>query len=60
MEIDVKEQEDKLRAELAQLQGQLQQVEQARNNLIINIAKKSGALELLQGLDTKGQDNEQE
>ena len=51
MELNVKEQTEKLNAELAQLQQQLQQVEQARNNLTAAILKKAGALELLQSLD---------
>ena len=58
MEIDIKEQQDKLRAEVAQLTGQLQQIDnqiaqlnQARNNQVGEILKKQGALELLQSLD---------
>ncbi len=51
MELNVKEQTEKLQGEITQLQAQLQQVEQARNNVIIAIAKKSGALELLQNLN---------
>lgn len=51
MELNVKEQTEKLQAEIGQLQAQLQQVEQARNKLTAAILKKAGALELLQGLN---------
>lgn len=51
MELNVKEQTEKLQAEMTQLQTQLQQIEQARNNVIIAIAKKQGFLEGLQGLN---------
>lgn len=60
MEIDIKEQQGKLQAEIAQLTGQLQQLDnqiaqfqQARNNQVAAILKKQGALELLQNLDDK-------
>ena len=58
MEIDIKEQQDKLRAEVAELTGQLQQIDnqiaqlnQAKNNQVALILKKQGALELLQSLN---------
>ena len=58
MEIDIKEQQDKLRAEVAELTGQLQQLDnkiaqldQAKNNQVALILKKQGALELLQSLN---------
>ena len=57
MELNVKEQTEKLQAEIAQLTGQLQQLDnqlaqlqQAKNNQIAEILKKQGALELLQRL----------
>lgn len=60
MEVDIKEQDAKLKAELAQLQGQLNQVnqqiiqfQQQANNLTALVLKKMGALELLQSLDDK-------
>lgn len=43
MELDVKEQTEKLEAEIAQL-------EQVKNNVVVAILKKAGALELLQSL----------
>ena len=58
MEIDIKEQQDKLRAEVAELTGQLQQIDnqiaqlnQAKNNQVAVILKKQGALEVLESLD---------
>lgn len=58
MEIDIKEQQDKLRGEVAELTGQLQQIDsqiaqlnQARNEQVALILKKQGALELLQSLN---------
>ena len=51
MELNVKEQTDKLQAELIQLTAQLQQVEQAKNNVVAAVLKKQGALELLQSLN---------
>ena len=58
MEIDIKEQQDKLRAEVAELTGQLQQLDnqviqlqQAISNLMVAKFKKQGALELLQSLN---------
>ena len=58
MEIDIKEQQDKLRAEIAELTGQLQQLDsqiaqlnQAKNNQVALILKKQGALELLESLN---------
>ena len=60
MEIDIKEQTEKLQSEIAQLTGQLQQLDnqiaqfqQARNNQVAIILRKQGALELLQSLDSK-------
>jgi len=60
MEIDVKKQEVAIREELAQLQGQLNQVnqqiaqfQQQANNLTALVLKKMGALELLQSLGDK-------
>ena len=57
MEIDIKEQQDKLRAEVAKLTGELQQLDnqmaqlnQAKNEQVALILKKQGALELLQSL----------
>ena len=59
MELNVKEQTEKLQAELAQATRQLQQVDnqmaqlqQARNIQVNTILKKQGALELLQSLNT--------
>ena len=58
MELNVKEQTEKLQAEITQLTGQLQQLDnqiaqaqQVRNNQVAVILKKQGALELLQNLD---------
>ena len=58
MEIDIKEQQDKLRAEVAELTGQLQQLDnqiaqlnQAKNTQVALILKKQGALELLESLN---------
>ena len=58
MELNVKEQTEKLQEEIAQLTGQLQQLDgqiaqfqQARNNQVTVILKKQGALELLQNLN---------
>ena len=66
MEIDIKEQQDKLRAEVAELTGQLQQLDnqiaqlnQAKNTQVALILKKQGALELLESLNgAKPQDND--
>lgn len=51
MELDTKKEIEKLQAEIAQLQNQLNQVEQNRTNLTTVIVKKMGALEMLQGLE---------
>ena len=58
MELNVKEQTEKLQGEIAQLTRQLQQVEnqiaqlqQAKNIQVTAILKKQGALELLQSLE---------
>ena len=58
MELNIKEQTEKLQAEITQLTGQLQQIDsqmaqlqQAKNNQVAVILKKQGALELLQGLE---------
>ena len=51
MELNVKEQTEKLEAEIKELQAQLQQVEQAKNNVVAAILKKQGALELLNSLN---------
>ena len=58
MELNVKEQTEKLQGELAQATRQLQQVDnqmaqlqQAKNNQVAVILKKQGALELLNSLD---------
>ncbi len=60
MELNVKEQTEKLQAELAQMTRQLQQVDnqmaqlqQARNIQVNTILKKQGALELLQSLSVE-------
>lgn len=60
MEIDVKEQTTKLQMEIAELTGELQQINsqldqlnQAKNNQIALILKKQGALEMLNNLDGK-------
>ena len=60
MDINIKEQTEKLQTEMATLTGQLQQIDneiarfqQARNNQVALILKKQGALELLQELDKK-------
>lgn len=58
MEIDIKEQSEKLQNELNQLQVQLQQIEQVRNNTINAILKTSGAIELLQKLEKEKKDGE--
>ena len=59
MELNVKEQIEKLQGELAQMTRQLQQVDnqmaqlqQARNIQVNTILKKQGAMELLQSLNT--------
>lgn len=58
MELNVKEQTEKLQAEIAQLSGQARNIEDQltilsnqKQQLINTILKKAGALELLQGLD---------
>ena len=51
LEVNVKEQTEKLQGEMTELQQQLQQIEQVRNNLIIALAKNAGKQELLQGLN---------
>ena len=58
MEINIDEQQDKLRAEVAELTGQLQQLDnqiaqlnQSKNNQVALILKKQGALELLESLN---------
>ncbi len=60
MELNVKEQTEKLQAELRQMTGQLQQVDnqmaqlqQARNIQVNTSLKKQGALELLQSLSVE-------
>ncbi len=60
MELNVKEQTEKLQAELAQATRQLQQIDnqiaqlqQARNIQVSLILKKQGALELLQSLSVE-------
>lgn len=53
MELDTKKEIEKLQAEIKQLQDQLNQVEQTRSNLTTIIVKKIGALEMLQGLESK-------
>ncbi len=50
MELNVKEQTEKLQGEQAQLQTQLQQIEQAKNNVVAAILKNAGKLEFLQSL----------
>ena len=50
MELNIKEQTEKLEAALKQLQAQLQQVEQAKNNVVAAILKNTGKLELLRSL----------
>lgn len=58
MELNVKEQTEKLQAEIAQLNNQTRNIndqlailQNQRQELINAILKKAGALELLQGLD---------
>ena len=58
LEVNVKEQTEKLQGEIAQATRQLQQVDnqiaqlqQAKNVQVTAILKKQGALELLQSLD---------
>ena len=60
MEIDVKGNEARVKAELAELQSQLNQVnqqiilsQQQANNLTALVLRKLGALELLQSLNDK-------
>ena len=60
MELNVKEQTEKLQAEIAQLSGQVRIVNdqlallQNQRQLLVNeLLKKQGALELLQSLDGK-------
>ena len=60
MELNVKEQKEKLETEIAQLAGQIQQLEaqinqltQNKSNLLQAFLKKQGALELLNNLDGK-------
>ncbi len=50
MELNIVEQTEKLQAELANLQAQLQQIEQAKNNVVAAILKNAGKLELIQSL----------
>ncbi len=61
MDIDIRKEKDKIKAELTQLNAQLQQLDiaiansqQARNNQVTLILKKQGALELLQSLEVGG------
>jgi len=61
MEVNIKEQDARLKAELAELQGQLNQVnqqvtifQQQASNLTALVLKKMGALELLQGFEKDG------
>ncbi len=51
MELNVNEQTEKLQAENAKLQVQLQQLEQARNNVIATILGNNKAMEVFKGLD---------
>lgn len=51
MELDTAKEIKKLQVEITQLQNQLNQVEQNRNNLTTVIVKKMGALEMLQDLE---------
>ncbi len=51
MELNVEEQTEKLQAEQATLQQQLQQIEQAKNNVVAAILKNTGKLELLNSLN---------
>lgn len=53
MELDVSKEREKLQAGIEQLQKQLNQVEQTRNNLTAEVLKKMGALEMLQGLKSE-------
>ena len=50
MELNVKEQTEKLQAERAQLNQELQQIELAKNNVVASILKNAGKLELLNSL----------
>ena len=50
MELNIKEQTEKLQAERAQLNQELQQIELAKNNVVASILKNAGKLELLQSL----------
>ena len=58
MDINIKEQQDKLKGEIAQITGevqainnQIQQLQQAGQVKINDLLKKQGALELLQSLE---------
>ena len=52
MELNVKEQTEKLQSEIVKLQAQLQQIKQANDNVVAAILKNAGKLELLQSLAT--------
>lgn len=67
MEIDVKEHANKLRAEVAQMSQQLQQIDtqiaqlqQAKNNQLAELLKRQGALELVQSLEKKPKEDKKE
>jgi len=66
MELDVKEQAEKLQGEIVNLQNQIQQVDaqinkftQVKSDLLKEGLKKQGFLEGLQGLDNKEKGSEQ-
>ena len=53
MELNIKEQTEKLQVELEGLARQIQQVQQQQQVLVNEALKKQGALELLQSLDSE-------
>ena len=56
MEIDIEKETEAIQKELQQMQSQLIGIEQARQQLVNNIIRKSGELELLQRLEENGKE----
>lgn len=51
--LDIKEEKEKVTKELQNLQAQLNQIENLRNTIIIEIAKRNGILEFLTRIETE-------
>ena len=56
MEVNLAKEIESAQKELQQMQSQLMGIEQARQELVNKIIKKSGELELLQRLGEKGEE----